>query len=99
MSENTSKFTLVCFECRYTAKAIWVNTGSRRRCPQCGGGLENVGKHFNIPKKSDDVGWKSSELFHRRQHMSMEQWVADASHTLAQKWAARKWKLPWKYFK
>lgn len=90
MSESTSKYTLVCFPCRYSAKAIWVNTGKRRRCPHCGGGLELVGKHFNIPKKRDDKGWKSSEDFHRRMNRSVDQYVCDASHEMAKKWAARR---------
>jgi hypothetical protein len=90
MAENTSKFTLVCFPCRQTAKATWLNAGKRRKCPNCGGQFANVGKHFNVPKRSDDKGWKSSEAFHLRNTRSMEQWVCDASHAMAKKWAARR---------
>lgn len=91
MSTRTSQFTLVCFQCRYTAKSGWVGSGSRR-CPTCKGALENVGKHFRVPAKKDANGWRSSEAFFRQQR-AMDRpdfWVARSGEQMKRKWAARR---------
>src|ERR1700736_521789 len=58
--------TLVCFECRYTAKAE-ASEKRDRRCPQCRKGLIDCGKNFITPKRRDDHGWQNAkEVMMRR---------------------------------
>lgn len=52
--------TLVCFECRYTAKAE-ASELLNRRCPHCREPLTDCGKTFRTPKKSDDREWKQAK--------------------------------------
>ena len=92
MSDNTSKYTMICFPCRYTTKATWMS----RRCPHCEGSLENAGKHFNVPKKSDDKAWKASEEWQRQRTATWEHRLTDASFALARKWAARRHQPHWR---
>jgi hypothetical protein len=55
--------TLVCFDCRYTAKAE-ASELVDRRCPACQKDLTDCGKGFRAPKKSDDEGWEAKRQWH-----------------------------------
>lgn len=63
---STSKLTLVCFPCHYTAKAAFMDAGKYRRCPKCSLALTDVGKRFRIPTKNDNKGWKNAEARYNR---------------------------------
>lgn len=84
MSDITSKFTKVCFDCRYTTKSQWVGA---MRCPHCQKPLENVGKHFRVPPKKDRAGWVASERYFRGDGTSAQSRLASR---LEKQWAARR---------
>jgi hypothetical protein len=50
----------ICFKDRRAVRVLkWGD--SARRCPDCGGGLINMGDKLRVPKRNDDQGWKEYE--------------------------------------
>ena len=47
-----------CFACRKSWK---LPAESTAKCPECGGGLADMGRHFRVPKKRDKDGWVLAE--------------------------------------
>lgn len=54
-----------CFDCQKTFKRrLWIDIrkgdkeNSLAICPECGGGMANMGKDFESPKQKDDKAWR-----------------------------------------
>lgn len=52
----TSRITLVCLDCRTSARA---GEFAESKCSKCGQPMIGIGKHWRIPKRKDDKAWKA----------------------------------------
>ena len=75
-ADETSSDRLIyaCFECRKVfrkeVRADWssgkpVRKESPETCPDCGGPMHNMGRHFKAPRRKDVAQWREVERLFR----------------------------------
>jgi hypothetical protein len=65
-----------CFGCRKSWK-IEPRVGSEPKCPQCGNPVNEMGRAFKAPKKSDAEQWKKVEALWRAGFRFWSVWSSD----------------------
>lgn len=75
--------TLVCFDCKYTAKAEATEL-ENRRCPTCREPLVDAGTNFKPPKRTNDHGWKGAKAHFLKRELQIAEKIRDPiSHSMA----------------
>ena len=58
-----SRTNYVCFACRRSVKREWQ--WDAVACPECGKGMVNMGKRFEVPRRGHDHRWREAALLAR----------------------------------